>query len=79
MAYTDKQLRNGATGDSATQDTAQPSVDLTATISAGLGQSVAAGNSNMTEGHALASELEGHMVSYEWDSGLAIGELQGEA
>ena len=78
MAYTEKQLRNGATGDSSTQDTAQPSTDLTGTISGLQSQAVAAGNANMTEGHVLTGGLYGHSVSYEWDAGLAIGEMPGE-
>ena len=77
--YTDKQERNGATGSTATQDTAQPSVDLTAMISSGLDSAVTAGNANMTEGHVLQGTLYGHTVSYDWDDGLAINEMPGEA
>jgi len=70
VAYTEKQERNGATGDAAVNTTvAQPSTDLTSTVSSGLAQAVAAGLANMQYGHT---------VSYDWDDGLAISEMPGE-
>ena len=88
MAYTDKQLRNGATGDSATQDTARPSVDLTATISGLQSQAEAAGNDRWNEGRGLIEspagagggrEVGAGGSMWEWDAGLAINEMSGEA
>jgi len=79
VAYTEKQERNGATGDAGVNTTvAQPSTDLTSTVSSGLAQAVAAGLANMQEGHAMTGGLYGHTVSYDWDDGLAISEMPGE-
>jgi hypothetical protein len=97
VAYTDKQLRNGATGDSATQDTAQPSVDVTGLVSAEIGAAQTAAAERGRETAAMLSSPQGSGPAadstvgapgrqvgaggsiYEWDSGLPINELAGEA
>jgi hypothetical protein len=59
VAYTDKQLRNGATGDSATQDTAQPSVDVTALVSSEISAAQAAAAERGRETAAMLSSPQG--------------------
>jgi hypothetical protein len=31
----------------------------------------------MLDGHALADEIAGHTVSFEWDAGLAVNDNEG--
>ena len=78
MAYTDKQQRNGATGSVATQNTAVPGPDATGVIAAAKAQAEAAATSHGVDGHAMAGELAGHAVSFEWDAGLAVNDVEGE-
>ena len=86
MAYTDKQMRNGATGDSGTQNTAV-SGPMPADVGGLMQQAESAAAATMAEGHALmespqGSGVSGHEVgthgsTYEWDSGLAINDVEG--
>jgi hypothetical protein len=76
MAVTDKQARNGVPGPDAFRDSQPGPVPDVAPL---IGQAESAGSSNMLEGHATAATLAGHTVSFEWDAGLAIDELSGEA
>jgi hypothetical protein len=75
MGFTQKQERNGATGSGGEQQSGQtgPIPDVP------ISQAEAAGNSNMAEGHVMVSTLAGHSVSFDWEAGLAIGEVPGEA
>jgi hypothetical protein len=75
MAYTAKQERNGAVGSGGQQNSAQPGPEPVVP----MGAAVAAGNAYGQEGHALMDALAGHTVSFDWEAGLAIGELPGEA
>jgi hypothetical protein len=77
MAFTDKQIRNGADQGGGEQNTATPGPSAQADIAAAKGQAEAAGMSNMSEGHAMAGTLAGHGVSFEWDAGLAISDIEG--
>lgn len=94
MAYTDKQVRNGATGDSATDNTAQtgPMPDVAPLIQ----QAQDAAGGRGADGHGLMSAPQGSGPAassgiadsdrvlgaggniWEWDSGLAISEMPGE-
>lgn len=42
-----------------------------------VGQATAAGVGAMTEGHPMVNVLAEHAVSFEWDSGLAINDVEG--
>ncbi len=79
MAFTAKQERNGAAQGGGGQNTAVPGPSAQADIAAAKAQAEAAGMANMTEGHAMTDTTSGHTVSFEWDAGLAIGEMAGEA
>jgi len=88
MVFTAKQERNGATGSAGEQQSAQtgpiPNVPI--------GAAEAAGNDRWNEGAGLLATPQGSGPSpggtrvvgaggniWEWDAGLAIGELPGEA
>ena len=95
MAYTDKQVRNGATGSGGEQNSAQPGPmpDLSGMKIAS--ETAAIGRTNQAQdifqspagsGPSPASTVEaaerqigaaGNM--WEWDSGLQVDELSGEA
>jgi hypothetical protein len=90
VAYTDKQIRNGATGAvSDNTSVAQPSTDLTGEIAAAISQAEAAGNDRWNEGRGLLDSPQGSGGSgrqvggggsmWEWDAGLAINEASGES
>jgi len=88
MFYTGKQDRNGATGSTAQQVSAQPGPDATADIAAAVGMSTNAGNQRAAEAAVLIQLPAGngfgdHIVGasgdiWEWDSGLPIKEMPGE-
>ncbi len=85
MGYTQKQERNGATGNAGGQNSAQPSsvVDV-APVQA---QAESAGLLFDGDGHALLASPQGagsggHTVGgggsmFEWDAGLAINDYEG--
>jgi hypothetical protein len=87
MGFTDKQERNGATGSGGEQDSAQPGP--MPNVSPLIGQAEAVANDRWNQGRDLlqspqGSGTTGHQVGaagnmWEWDSGLAISELSGEA
>jgi hypothetical protein len=86
MGYTDKQVRNGATGDAGERSSQTGPVP---NVSPVMGQAESAGNDRWNEGRGLlespqGSGTGGHQVGsggsmWEWDSGLAVDELSGEA
>ena len=93
--YTPKQERNGATGSVATGNTAQPGPipDLSgmkiASETAGLGRTDAtqdifqspagAGPSPASTVEAAERQIGAQGNIWEWDSGLAVDEMSGEA
>ena len=77
MAFTAKQERNGAAQGGGGQNTAVPGPDATSAVASAKTQAESAGNAYMLDGHALASEIAGHTVSFEWDSGLAVNDNEG--
>jgi len=78
VAFTDKQVRNGADqGGGDGQNTAVPSADVTGDVASAKTQAESAGNAYMLDGHALAGAIAGHTVSFEWDAGLAVNDNEG--
>ena len=89
MAYTDKQVRNGATGSGGEQNSAQPGPNWAGDISAAQGTAEAAADARKQETAGFitspqGSGVGGHQMGgggsmWEWDSGLAVNEASGEA
>jgi hypothetical protein len=90
MAYTDKQVRNGATGAVGDNTSvAQPGPMPTAEIAAEITQAVSVAESRDREAVDLlaspaGSGVAGHQIGgagsmWEWDSGLAVNEVAGES
>jgi hypothetical protein len=90
MGYTDKQIRNGATGSGGEQQSAQsgPMPNVAPLQS----QAESAGEDRWNEGAGLLATPQGSGPSpggtrvvgsggniWEWDAGLAISEMPGEA
>jgi hypothetical protein len=76
MDFTPKQVRNGADiggGDNASVAMPGPMPDTAAVMS----QSTSAGNNYSELGHQQMLEPSGSTVSFEWDAGLAINDVEG--
>jgi len=74
MATTDKQQRNGLPGlPEVANPQPGPMPDVAALMSEAQNVAVA------RTGPDMFSEPSGRDVSYEWDAGLAVGEMSGEA
>jgi len=85
MAYTAKQLRNGATGDGGEQQSAQvgPGADVaglmsTAEAAADARKRETAGFMQSPQGSGVGGhELGAGGDIWQWDSGLAINDVEG--
>ncbi len=77
MGFTPKQVRNGATGSGGEQDTARPGPDASGDVAAGKAAAESYGVAHSSDGHALTGSLAGHTVSFEWDAGLPINDVEG--
>jgi hypothetical protein len=87
VAFTDKQVRNGADQGGGGQNTAIPGPDSTPDIAGLIPVSVSAAMTRLEEGHAMiespqGSGVDGHQVGaggsmWEWDSGLAVNDVEG--
>lgn len=69
--YTDKQMRNGATGSTAEQTSAMPSVDLTAEISAITPHQVKVEASGRWTAPTLSVQTDAGVV--DWTTGVSGG------
>ena len=95
MAYTEKQQRNGATGDGGERGFGGPS--SVPDVGGLQSQAEGAGNSRFDEGRGVfqspqgsgpssssgpenaGRQIGGYSSMFEWDSGLAVDEQPGEA
>lgn len=77
MALTPKQERNGIPAMAAGQATEIVDKGPMPDVPPLVAQAMSAAIGTMTEGHAMMGALAGHAVSFEWDAGLAVNDVEG--